>query len=106
MKKYVPVISAIIFLVSACQHHTVPVISSRTSDPPPPVKKEQAGGTGNTDGKMLFQARCVKCHALPDPGAFTAARWEGILQRMAPKAKLTGTETAALKSYLLASAAR
>lgn len=106
MNKYYISIIALWLVISACQHKTVPVITARSSDPPAPAHPVSNTMADVVAGKTLFQGRCAKCHALPDPGQYNGPRWEGILQRMIPKAKLNETEAASLKAYILSAAAR
>lgn len=40
-------------------------------------------------GKTIFENSCNRCHKLYEPTQFTAVEWVGIMNAMAPKAKLT-----------------
>jgi hypothetical protein len=63
---------------------------------------------GSTDpmvmGKSLFVARCSKCHELPKVGNFTANKWTGIVDWMAPKARLSAQEKQLVLNYVHANA--
>jgi hypothetical protein len=106
MKKYYISFFSLLIIASACQHKAVPVITARTVDPTAPAHPVQNVKADAMAGRTIFQEHCGKCHALPDPAQYTGPRWEGILQRMVPKAKLNETEAASVKAYLLSAAAR
>jgi hypothetical protein len=57
-------------------------------------------------GKSLYVARCSKCHELPKVGDFTANKWTGIVDWMAPKAKLSTQEKQLVLNYVQANAKR
>ncbi|HEX7868485.1 MAG TPA: cytochrome C [Chryseobacterium sp.] len=40
-------------------------------------------------GKTIYEASCKRCHKLYEPTQFTSVEWVGIMNAMAPKAKLT-----------------
>jgi cytochrome c5 len=52
------------------------------------------------EGKTLYTTSCNRCHALYMPKNFTREQWTKNLNRMAPKAKITETQKAAIYSYL------
>jgi mono/diheme cytochrome c family protein len=55
-------------------------------------------------GQNTFNAKCGRCHGLKTPGDFTAERWVGIMDAMAPKAHLTDIEKANVYAYVKANA--
>lgn len=38
--------------------------------------------SGPEYGKLLFGARCIMCHQLPDPGMLNIQQWRFIISRM------------------------
>ena len=52
-------------------------------------------------GKTIFENSCGKCHKLPDPTAHSAADWVGIMNRMAPKSKLTEEQHQWVYDYIV-----
>ena len=60
------------------------------------------GGAGG--GEALYRERCASCHRLHDPAERTRAGWNWIVERMAPRAHLSGEERAAVLRYLHAHA--
>jgi cytochrome c5 len=53
-------------------------------------------------GKAIFETRCNRCHELKDVPGYTERSWAGILQTMAPRARLTETEKQQVAAYLKA----
>lgn len=60
-------------------------------------------GPGGGD-RAVYQSRCTSCHRLYEPGERTRAGWASVLERMAPRAHLSGTEREAIRRYLSANA--
>jgi glyoxylase-like metal-dependent hydrolase (beta-lactamase superfamily II) len=56
--------------------------------------------------ELLYAKRCAgSCHRLYAPDEYTGEQWAGVLVKMAPVAKLTEEEHAAIRNYLIAPAA-
>lgn len=71
-----------------------------------PVKPEDGTGTSDViqQGKTVFVSKCGSCHALKNPGDYTAEQWSGILKKCIPRAKLNDSEKDQLIAYLKANA--
>lgn len=54
------------------------------------------------EGKTIFDNSCGKCHDLPDPKAHNDQEWIGIVNAMAPKAKLTDEQGTLVYEYVSA----
>ncbi|MCS3532283.1 cytochrome C [Chryseobacterium sp. JUb7] len=52
-------------------------------------------------GKTIFENSCGRCHKLPDPTAHTSVQWVGIMNSMAPKAKLTDEQHQWVYDYVV-----
>lgn len=52
-------------------------------------------------GKTIFDNSCGKCHDLPNPTEYTAVKWVGIMNAMAPKAKLNDSQHATVYNYIV-----
>ena len=52
-------------------------------------------------GQTIFQNSCGKCHDLPNPADHSAQDWVGIMNRMAPKAKLTDPQHDMVFDYIV-----
>ncbi len=52
-------------------------------------------------GKTIFENSCGRCHKLPDPAAHTPVQWVGIMNSMAPKAKLTDEQHQWVYDYVV-----
>ncbi|WP_262149897.1 cytochrome C [Chryseobacterium foetidum] len=52
-------------------------------------------------GKTIFENSCKKCHGLPKPDDFTSVEWVGIMNSMAPKARLTDEQHQWVYDYIV-----
>lgn len=52
-------------------------------------------------GKTIYENSCAKCHDLPNPTAHSAQDWVGIMNWMAPKAKLNDEQHALVYDYVV-----
>lgn len=52
-------------------------------------------------GKTIFENSCGKCHALPNPTEHTSVQWVGIMNAMAPKAKLNEEQHQMVYDYIV-----
>lgn len=50
-------------------------------------------------GKTIYESACKKCHDLPNPTDFNATQWVGIMNSMAPKARLTDEQHQMVYDY-------
>jgi mono/diheme cytochrome c family protein len=55
-------------------------------------------------GQALYDSSCSSCHALHDPGEFTANQWPGEMKTMAPNAGFNAAQIALVTRYLQAHA--
>ncbi len=58
--------------------------------------------TGNKapDGKTILATKCAACHRAYQPNELNLMQWRNTLQVMAPRARLTDTETQAVLKYI------
>ena len=89
-------------IIQACQKKTLPTITTRTSDLSKPVVNTFNVIPDTATGKMIFANRCSRCHALPEPVQFTTQRWEGILARMIPRARLDKEQEIHITAFIKA----
>ena len=54
-----------------------------------------------TQGKVVFHNSCAKCHDLPSPTDHSAQDWVGIMNSMAPKAKLNEGQHQMVYDYIV-----
>ena len=52
-------------------------------------------------GKTVYENSCAKCHDLPSPTEHSAQNWVGIMNRMAPKAKLNDAQHDLVYNYIV-----
>jgi mono/diheme cytochrome c family protein len=88
-------------LLSCCSAMALAVVACAT-----------APGAGHVDrgpalverGRELYKSRCASCHRLYAPSGRTRDQWAAALERMAPRAHLSGGEREAIRRYLAANA--
>lgn len=56
-----------------------PMMGFTPENPPAPEPDYEPGTLSAAE---LFERKCSRCHALPDPGLHSAAEWEGTIERM------------------------
>lgn len=88
----------------ACSRKSVPVISERAREVKPVTPAPVNIKPDTASGRVLFMNRCGRCHDLPVPARYTAARWEGILSFMIPRARLSEEQGLHVSAYLKAKA--
>jgi hypothetical protein len=93
MKKITAVFSIFIFTLIACKSSKTVSSASQSTIIDPMVS-----------GKSLYVTKCAKCHDLPKVEDFTAQKWTGIVDWMAPKARLNKEEKAMVLEYVYAMA--
>ena len=116
MKK-VFTIAALTIFVWGCNHKATPTAAKApaTTPPvatapvvPPPAKPETVPATGDNNavaqGQTTYTAKCGRCHGLKTTTDYTADRWVGLVESMAPKAHLDATEKANVLAYVQANA--
>ena len=52
-------------------------------------------------GHDIFSKSCKRCHGLKDPASRTPEQWTKVLDKMAPKAKLTAEQKDLVYKYLV-----
>ncbi len=117
MKKTLSIITLSV-LVWGCAHKitpaaagttgTTPAVTAAAETPKPaetatPVTPAPASSPEML-GQATYTAKCGRCHGLKTTGDYTADRWVGIMQSMAPKARLDETEKQNVLAYVKANA--
>ena len=57
-------------------------------------------------GRSLVAAKCSGCHATPHPAEHRAAEWPRMLQEMARRSNLDGSQRQVMQDYLVTMASR
>lgn len=52
-------------------------------------------------GKTIYENACKRCHDLPEPTQYTSVQWVGIMNSMAPKAKLNDEQHQWVYDYVV-----
>ncbi len=67
-----------------------------------PIAQEEALKAEKlAQGKVIFENSCKKCHDLPVPTSFSSVQWVGIMNSMAPKAKLNEEQHQMVYDYIV-----
>ena len=74
------------------------LISSCTQKGTPGTKMSESQRIA--EGKTIFENSCGTCHDLPDPRAHNDTEWIGIVNAMAPKAKVSTDQGALVYEYI------
>lgn len=93
MKNIITVTSFIAIALTSCTPKTA---TSSTPAGPATSTADQIA-----QGKTIFENSCGRCHKLPDPTAFTSVQWVGIMNSMAPKAKLNDEQHQWVYDYVV-----
>lgn len=51
-------------------------------------------------GRTLYLNKCSKCHKLYDPARYSDTQWQGWMEKMSRKAKLTPKQEKLLEDYI------
>ena len=101
MKKMYLLLAVTVLFVWSCSKKTTP--SSTTIPSTETVAAKPATGD-IAEGKSTYEAKCGKCHGLINPEKFTAVKWVGLVNWMAPKAHLDDAEKQNVLAYVQANA--
>ncbi len=74
-----------------------------------PTARSEAPGYTLHDlsaGRQLYVEKCGSCHALHPPDQYPEAAWRQNLEKMQPRAHITGGERELILKYLLQGIAR
>jgi len=77
-----------------------PSFNNMQQSAPQPYNGPRSGSM--EQGKTVFVSKCGSCHALKNPGDYTADQLNNILKAEIPKAKLSNKEADQVTAYLLA----
>ena len=109
MKKLLSALFILSLIIIACSKKTVATkdvsINTFTETPSAEIPKaniEMADAAVLAVGKTIYETKCTRCHGMKPTASYTVDRWDGILKLMAPKAKLTETETEQVTAYVRA----
>lgn len=93
MKKIIVVASFTAILLTSC--------TPKTSTTAAPMGPAQSTAEQIAQGKTIFENSCGRCHKLPDPKSHNSVQWVGIMNSMAPKAKLSDEQHQWVYDYIV-----
>lgn len=83
-------ITGVLALAASCTPKTVPV-----------ANESHNSGEKLVQGKTIYENSCGKCHELPNPTDHTSVQWVGIMNSMAPKARLNDEQHQLVYDYVV-----
>lgn len=106
MKKIFVIVSLTVIVIG-CSKKIAPVTTAtpeKQSEATPVIVDAATKVVSLESGKLVYEAKCGKCHDLPAVDNYSAGRWVGLVDWMAPKAKLAEQEKADVLAYVQANA--
>lgn len=101
-------LSVVVALLTACSGSKKTTSSVDAMKPTEADVQKQVQAGVITDlatlenGYSLYTANCGTCHKLFEPSQKSMEQWNGILPKMFPKTKLSVTEQANVRAYIVA----
>lgn len=93
MKKIIVAASFTSILLASC--------TPKASTPVAPTGSVISTAEKLAQGKTIYENACKKCHELPNPTSYTSVEWVGIMNSMAPKAKLNDEQHQWVYDYVV-----
>lgn len=106
VNKSILLILCLTILAIACTKKAVPTITARTTEPQKPVTADVMVKPDIETGRVVFTARCGRCHGLPELSKYSQQKWGTILVSMMPKARLTKEQEIHITAYINENAAK
>ncbi len=108
MKKIILLSVTAMIVLAACTKKATPASSTSSTTTTDAVKTEteikQPAADLAVQGKGIYDTKCQRCHQGKQAANYTSVQWESILEKMAPRAKLTEEETKQVHAYVMAHA--
>lgn len=93
MKSLFAAATFILVLLTSCTPKATPVTEA--------PKSATSTAEQIAQGKTIYESACKRCHKLYEPTQFTSVEWVGIMNAMAPKAKLTDEQHQWVYDYVV-----
>src|SRR4051812_157514 len=105
MKKTVLLLSLVtgVLFLTNCTYKSVGSMATKTTTPEAAVAELNKKYTEAQlqEGKIIWEAACMKCHSLIAPEGHSVEKWERILPRMVKRARLTDEQSGKVRAYVL-----
>jgi hypothetical protein len=91
--------AALVILIGSCSPALAPLSPQQAewaAEKWPEMTVEQLD-----NARTMYVMRCSGCHSLYQPAKYSLEKWDRILDTMAPKAKLDGTEREMVRRYIV-----
>ena len=99
MKKITLFIGVSLFIIS-CSPKTTEVIETVEETAVQTESVLTMPSAAITEGKVIYEAKCHRCHKLKTVTDYSEAQWANILPDMANKSKLDESQTALVDQYI------
>jgi cytochrome c5 len=110
MKKIILLLSLTIggLFLANCSHKGVGSMATTTTTPAAAVAEvsKKYSEAQMQEGKVIWEAACIKCHSLIAPEGHSVEKWEDILPRMVKRAGLTDEQSGKVRAYVITHAKR
>lgn len=103
MKKLVTTLALGTFILAMV--NCSPKASKSVSTEPAPTAEQMKANFSEeqmAQGKTIWESNCNRCHKLFAPESRDNEKWDRVLKRMIPKAKLSPEDGALVRAYLIA----
>jgi cytochrome c5 len=104
MKKIISFIAFAIAITTVVNCTSTKKTQSATTkaDPLAIAQKRWPDATAQSlvEGEEIYNGPCKRCHGDSGIANHSEAEWDGIIKKMAPKAKLTPEQTETLRRYI------
>lgn len=91
---------AIITILASCSSSKKAVTESKKVTE---TKAEVQLTAEQSEGKLLFESKCGRCHDLPKANHYTKEKWLPIVNSMAKRAKMSESDADLVYNYLTTS---
>lgn len=99
--KIVLIVGLTVIIYSCASKSNVPTEVAKKEEPKP-IEFATVLNPELTEGKMLYENNCNKCHELFEPKRFTASQWSPIIYRMQKEAGISDSDREKIYNYLTA----
>jgi mono/diheme cytochrome c family protein len=110
MKKAITIIVLLssVTLMMNCSRKGVGSIATNATTPEAAVAEvsKKYSTAQIQEGKLIWEAACIKCHSLIAPEGHSVEAWENILPRMLRRSRLTDEQSGKVRAYVLTHAKR
>lgn len=102
MKLKITLLAILLLIIYSCATKSSVPTEAVKKEEPKPIEFASVLNPEITEGKMLYESNCNKCHDLFEPKRFTASQWSPIVYRMQKEAGISDADREKIYKYLTA----